>query len=136
MKDALISIAVPVLNEEKRIRAAVASILGAAKCAGDFPLEIIIVNDGSSDGTGDEIRALEREFPMVRSIHHEKNMGMGASLIDAIKAARGEKICLFPGDNGTSAYSIRRVLENRDKADVVIGYFINTEARSAFRHGI
>ena len=135
-KTPLVSVVVPVLNEEKRVRLAINSIRSAAKSAGDCPLEIIIVNDGSTDGTAQEVARLEREFPEIRSIAHPVNKGMGRCLIDAIAVAKGEKICLFPGDDGTAPYSIKRVLESKDKADVVIGYFVNTEERSYFRHGI
>src|SRR5437773_1698203 len=109
MNKSLVSIVVPAINEEKRIRAAIMSIMQAAKSVGDCPLDIIIVNDGSSDGTAEEIRKLENDFSQIRSIHHAVNRGMGQGLIDAIAVAKGAKICLFPGDNGTSSYSIKRV---------------------------
>ncbi len=132
----MISIAIPAFNEEKNIAAAVAAILAGVKAAGDFPVEIIIVDDGSTDGTPGEIRALERTHPFVRSIRHERNMGFGASFKDAITAAKYPKICLFAGDNITTPYTVMNLLKHRDEADLVVAYCLNTEVRSTFRSGL
>ncbi len=132
----MISVAIPAFNEEKLIRATVNTILAATKEMGNIPIEIIIINDGSTDGTAVEIERLEQEFPFIRSIHHRKNMGFGASFKDAIKAAKYEKITLFAGDNVTSPYTIKNVLKNSGAADVVVAYPHNTEVRSPFRHSL
>ena len=131
-----ISVVIPAYNEEEGIRSSVLSVMAAAKQAGDIPIEIIIVNDGSRDRTAEAVRRLESEFPLVCSVDHPRNLGFGASFKDGIKKARGEKICLFPGDNATSIYSIKQVFLHCREADVVIGYFMDTEARSRFRNAL
>lgn len=132
----MISIAVPAFNEEKKLAEAIDTILEGARAAGDPPLEIIIVDDGSTDGTAGVILKLERRLPFVRSIRHPRNMGFGASFKDAIGAARHEKICLFAGDNVTTAYTVMNLLRHRDRADVVVAYSVNTEVRSVLRSSL
>lgn len=132
----MITVCIPAYNEEKQIRAAALAVLQAAEETGVSLIEVIIVNDGSSDGTAGEIARLEKEFPSVHSISHPQNKGLGASFIDAIQAAKYGKICLFPGDNTISLYTIKNVLKNRDKADIVIGYYNNNELRSLGRHAM
>lgn len=132
----MISVCIPAFNEEKQIRGATLTVFQAARETNVDPIEVIIVDDGSSDGTVAEIDELEREFPAVRSIRHPRNMGLGQSFMAAIAAAKYGKICLFPGDNTVSLYTIKNVFKNRDKADVVIAYFNNTELRSLARHAM
>jgi len=126
---------VPAYNEQDRIYAAVAAIVTAARAVG-VTIEIIIVNDGSTDGTALEMKRIERDFSVVRCLNRTQNLGMGASFLEGVRAARYEKISLLPADNGTSIYSMQRVFENYNRADIVIGYFLNTEVRSRFRHFI
>ncbi|MFI5348707.1 MAG: glycosyltransferase family 2 protein [Elusimicrobiota bacterium] len=132
----MISVCVPAFNEEKNIRGTALTVLQAARETGVDPIEVLIVNDGSSDGTAAEIAKLEREFPSIRSITHPRNMGLGRSYMDVIAAAKYGKISLFPGDNSISLYTIKNVFKNRDKADVIISYYNNTELRSLARHAI
>ena len=130
----LISVVIPAYNEEARLRDSVVSVMAAAKQAGDVPIEIVVVDDGSRDKTPEVVRGLEAEFPNVRSVTHAVNQGFGATVKDGIRAAKGDKLCLFPGDNATSVYSMKNVFLHSRDADMVIGYFMDTEKRSRFRN--
>src|SRR5712691_11887621 len=131
-----VSVVVPALNEEKNLRAAVCSVIQATKAAGDVSVEILVVNDGSTDGTPALIKELEAQYPSVHAIHHEQNKGFGACFMSGLEAARYEWITLFPGDNVVSVPTLTSMLKNCGRADVVCAYTVNTECRSRLRNSL
>jgi glycosyltransferase involved in cell wall biosynthesis len=130
----MLSVVIPALNEEQYLEATVLNVVDSAQRTGVKQLDIIVINDGSTDGTADVIRKLESRFPFVRSIHHPRNQGIGQSFIDALTIAKYDRITFFSGDNNAHRSTIDALFANFDKADVVISYFINTEARGRFRN--
>lgn len=83
-----LSVLMPVYNE----RATVAEILRRVRAV-PLPLEVVVVDDGSTDGTREILAALAVEDPSLRVIFHERNQGKGAAIRTAIGQARGE-ICI------------------------------------------
>ncbi len=79
-------------------------------------LEIIVINDGSTDGTGDVAAKLP-----VRVIHHERNHGYGASLKDGLRAASHDWILIIDADGTYPIDQIPRLLEERGENDMVVG---------------
>ena len=59
----MISVTIPCLNEEKNLERTVNTVFQAAEEAGNFSLDIIIVNDGSTDRTAEVIASLQAEHP-------------------------------------------------------------------------
>lgn len=129
----MLSIGVFAFNEEEKLPPTVEIAIAAAKLAGDIPFELIIVNDGSTDQTGMVAAGLKEKHEEIRLINHPTNMGIGSSIQDIIKAARGDKICFVPGDNIFTPYTVRQLLLNAYKADVVLHYHINSEVRTKTR---
>jgi len=102
-----LTIAVPVYNERERVAPALKELLSTS-----FPVEveIIIVDDGSSDGTADTIGSIA--LPQnVRLIRHEKNQGKGAALRTALQAATGDVFVPFDADLEYQAADLVRCLE-------------------------
>ncbi|MBI1883198.1 MAG: glycosyltransferase family 2 protein [Chlamydiae bacterium] len=124
---------IPALNEEKNLKSTVLTIIGSAKEV-SISLDIVIVNDGSTDRTAEIIRELEANFSFIRSIFHEKNRGIGSSFLEVLKIAKYSKITVFPGDNYSTPYLIKNLFRNAHRADLVISYTINTECRSKLRN--
>jgi glycosyltransferase involved in cell wall biosynthesis len=84
----------PVFNERVRLERAVDAVL-AARVAEDF--ELLVVDDGSTDGTRELLR--EREWPPeVRVIYHERNRGKGAAIRTALAEARGLYTTIMDAD--------------------------------------
>src|SRR6266850_5879511 len=80
-----LSAVLPAFNEEENILATVEAVRTAVlKVTGNF--EIIVVDDGSLDRTGEIADALAREDGRVRVIHHEGNRGYGAALRSGFSA--------------------------------------------------
>ena len=130
----MITIIVPAYNEEEKLSETIENLLEAQKKAGNIPLDIVIVNDGSSDRTPEIISKIESKLPIVRSIHHERNMGIGAGVVEVIKIAKYPKIMLAAGDNDVSRDMLVNLFKNRDKADVILGYYLNKEDRGRTRN--
>jgi glycosyltransferase involved in cell wall biosynthesis len=129
----LVSVLIPCLNEEANLRASVNTVVNAAKAANDTPLDIILVNDGSTDRTGEICDQLAAEYSFVRAVHHHTNLGQGAAIMDGLRLAKFDRLTMFPGDNELSYYTMRNLFLNRDKADYVLAMIINTEYRSPKR---
>lgn len=88
----LVSVLVPAYNEEKTIGQLLKDLL---RIAHRLPsMEIIVVNDGSTDGTAKEVN----RFPSVRCIRNGKNMGKGAALTRGIRAAHGKIVVIQDAD--------------------------------------
>ena len=92
--EGLVSTIIPVHNRPALLREAVASVLAQTY----RPVEIIIVDDGSTDETGREAEALAEAHPEVRAIHRE-NGGPGAARETGRLAARGEFIQYLDSDD-------------------------------------
>src|SRR4051812_1486334 len=82
-----VTIVLPCFNEVENVATAVAEARVAALDAADAH-EIVVVDDGSVDGTGDVADAVAQRDPRVRLLSHEHNRGYGAALQTGIAAAR------------------------------------------------
>lgn len=85
-------------------------------------LEIIVVNDGSSDQTASIVRQLSAEDPRVRLIDHTVNMGYGAAVRDGIWAATKELIFVTDSDRQFDLGELAHLLPRIAQADMVAGY--------------
>lgn len=111
----------PAYNEEANIEGQVQDVLETLRPLGnDF--EIIIVNDGSRDRTGDLARAMGAAHPQVRVVEHERNRGYGAALYSGFMAATKELVFLTDSDRQFDLNDFNKLLPLIEKADVVAGY--------------
>jgi glycosyltransferase involved in cell wall biosynthesis len=85
-------------------------------------LEIVVVDDGSSDDTGDIVEAIGDQDPRVRLIRHLVNQGYGAAVYDAIWAAEKDLIFLTDSDLQFDLQELERFLPRIEGADLVAGY--------------
>ena len=112
-----LTVIIPVYNEIKTIAEIVQRVqaIGAAT-------EIVIVDDGSTDGTRDFLKTLEND-PQVRVILHEHNQGKGAAVRTGIQAATGDVLIIQDADLEYDPRDIRRYCCPIEEgiADVVFG---------------
>ncbi len=121
-----LSIVLPAYNEEANLAVVTESAVSFLReHANDF--EIIIVNDGSSDGTGRLIRELRRRHPEVKEIEHPVNRGYGASLRDGFAACRHEWLFFTDSDHQFRIDSLLELLPLKDRADIIVGFRKNRQ---------
>jgi len=97
-----LSVCVPALNEEKTLADTVADLrTGLAPFVSR--LEIIIVNDGSTDATPALAEGIAREHPDTKVIHHRHKAGVGVCYRDGLACASGDYYTWFPADHENSA---------------------------------
>ncbi len=83
--------------------------------------EIIIVDDGSQDGTGAIADRLAASDPRVKVVHHAVNRGYGGAVISGLQAASLPYVLLCDGDGQFDAAEIARLLPVASRFDVVVG---------------
>src|SRR5688572_12507597 len=92
--DFLLSVVMPVFNEAATLRAIVAAVRAVP-----MKKELVLVDDGSTDGSREIFDALAAEHPdEVRVVKHERNQGKGAALRTGFAHARGEVIVIQDAD--------------------------------------
>lgn len=130
----MITFIVPSFNEEANVSATVDTIREAASMSGLTAFEIIIIDDGSSDGTPGVIGSLAAADSRVRTITNPTNCGLGASIRAGIDAANAPAFMVVPGDNDVSAGMMRLMLSFRDEADAILTAPLNKEQRNLMRN--
>lgn len=115
----LLSVVMPAFNEKDTIRDIVAAVLACPVAS----RELVIVDDGSTDGTRELLRDEIAKFDGVRVILHEQNRGKGAALRTGFSEARGEYVVVQDADLEYDPREYPRLLEPLllDLADVVYG---------------
>lgn len=127
-----ISICVPALNEESTIRLVVEDLrLTLSPYLKE--LEIIIVDDGSSDSTPRLIETLRREGRKIKVIYHKKNEGIGVCYRDALTIASGEYFTWFPADNENLSEELLRCLPYLRYNSAVTTHHRGNDPRPVFR---
>lgn len=108
----LISILIPCFNEGKNARETIEAAL-AQRYAN---IEVIAINDGSSDNTAQILHQLSQEYPRLRVIHLAENQGKAVALKAGAAAARGDLLICIDGDalldRDTAAYLVAPLIEH------------------------
>ena len=127
-----VTIIIPAYKEQGNIEAAIDSAVSAAQGAGtDY--EIIVVDDGSPDRTGEFARLKAQSDPGIRVAVNATNEGFGYSFARGVKMASKDYVTVFPGDNDMAAGSLKDLIASRGSADLVISYMQKTDRRSLLR---
>lgn len=116
VQDQFISVIIPAYNEAAGIGPVLDTIFKTMDAA-SYDFEVIVVDDGSTDGTADAVRKNSR----ATLIQHPKNRGTGAATNTAIRHARGEIVAMTDGDGTYPVQDIPKLLAYMDEYDMVIG---------------
>jgi dolichol-phosphate mannosyltransferase len=91
-----VAVVVPVRNEAGNVAPLVAEI--AAALDGQWPFEVVYVNDGSTDGTEAELTRLMALHPFLRRVRHKQSCGQSAAVRSGVTAARAAVVVTIDGD--------------------------------------
>ena len=117
-----LTVLVPVLNEAENMRPLVEKIVQDLKPLGKS-YEILVIDDGSTDGTFDQLRALAPSIPTLRGIRFRRNFGKSAALSVGFREARGRVVVTMDGDLQDDSAEIARLLAKIDEGfDLVSGW--------------
>jgi len=114
-----LSVVIPFYNEEEAAPALLAELRPVLDKVGDC--EVVLIDDGSSDGTGAALEKVAAEWPAVRVFRFARNQGQGPALFFGIQRARGEIIALLDGDGQNDPADLPGLLAALDGADFVTG---------------
>ena len=114
-----LSLVFPVYNEAHVLQQTLESVLSFASGLGPN-FEIIVVDDGSTDGTGLVLAGLERKHPQLRGISLHRNEGKGAALQRGVLEAKGQKIVTLDVDLSTDLEAIPRALMGLEEGYAVV----------------
>lgn len=117
-----VSVIIPVYNDEKYIRQCVDSIIGQTY----RDLEIILVDDASSDTSLAICEAYAADDDRIKVIHHKQNCGLSKSRETGFKQATGEWICFMDHDDGMNPRAIAHLMDYADESvDIVAARYKN-----------
>ncbi len=116
-----LSAVVPVFNERENVVSLVEELSAELRRIG-APSEILLVDDGSTDGSGDLLDRIAASTPGVRALHLDRNRGQSAAIAAGFEAAGGEYIVILDGDRQNDPADISRLLEWIPQFDMVAGY--------------
>lgn len=113
------SLIVPCFNEEGAIARTVSQLRSALEGAGRY--EIVLVDDGSLDSTGEELRKVWDADPSLKVVTHKRNRGYGAALKTGIRHSSSDLIVITDADGTYPNERIPELVELAREADMVIG---------------
>jgi len=117
-----VTIFIPAYNEAGSIKEVVKEA-EEVLTKGGFAGEILVVDDGSTDGTTEILEELSQTVPNLRIILHTVNQGIAAAMMSGYKSARGEWIFFNSADAQVSmSYLLEFITQSKHK-DIIVGYF-------------
>jgi dolichol-phosphate mannosyltransferase len=117
-----VSVVIPVYNEAENLVACVDELAGVL-ASQKRPYEVVIVDDGSTDGTAQLLRTLAVERSYVRAIFFRRNFGQTAAFDAGFRAAAGEVVVTIDGDMQNDPRDIPAMVDKLDEGyDVVAGW--------------
>jgi len=126
-----LSAVIPVYNDEESLRTAIPRSLDALEKTG-LSFELIVAEDGSTDGSAAVVREWERLDNRVRLLHSDLRLGRGKALSRAFSSARGEIVCYYDVDLATDIGHLAELVGAiREGYDIATGSRLLPESRIA-----
>jgi len=117
-----LSVIIPAYNESQNIMPTLENVEKALVGLG-LEYEVIVIDDGSVDGTGNIVEENLRKYPKVRLIKNIENRGIGYSYKRGVNSATMKYVCLIEGDNVWKDKTMRMLFSHIGEADVILGHW-------------
>lgn len=108
MKDTAFSFVFPTYNERENVRILIPGVFDIFK---GFEIEVIIVDDGSADGTREEVERLQKTYPGIFLLKRDKLEGIGSALIAGYDMAKGKYIISCDSDLSFPLEDVKKIAE-------------------------
>lgn len=115
------SIIVPAWNEASRIAQTIERLTEYFSAASEDGFEVVVVTDGSTDGTNRVVENLAAKFPQVKHLTYSMRLGKGGAIKQGMLSARGERVAFADADGSAPPEEIARLLALTSGADAVLG---------------
>lgn len=111
-----LTILLPVRNAQSSLHSMVAEVLDIAMEA-DAPFELVIIDDGSSDATGEVVHEVARRYPQIRVVSHREPLGVEAAIQTGLRQSRAETVFLPDISHGISLNQVPRMWRSADRRE-------------------
>jgi glycosyltransferase involved in cell wall biosynthesis len=118
----LFTLVLPCFNEVESLPRAIASCDALSAILTDWDLEVVIVDDGSTDASGELLGQATTDRPWLRIINHRLNRGYGAALRTGFDAAKGSVVGYSDADSQFDLLEFADALPLTENADLVAGF--------------
>lgn len=120
-----VSVVVPIKDERENLTSLteqLLKVLGAAEASRSASFEILLIDDGSTDGSGALMDQLAAQHPAVKVVHFDRNYGLGSVYDAGFRRAAGELIVTIDGDLQLDPADIAVLLPYASRFDLVCGW--------------
>jgi hypothetical protein len=116
-----LSLCLPAYNEQANIED---TVTAACAILPEFVtrFEVIVVDDGSTDRTGEIVKRLAERFPQVKLVTHKVNRGYGGAVATGMRASKGDLVAFMDSDGQFCLLDLPHLLVRQEEQDVVFGY--------------
>lgn len=116
-----LSVVIPAFNEEQNVVPVLEETVRTLSAESEIgPFEIVVVNDGSRDGTGARAEEFAVQRPQIRVLHHSENRGIGAALKTGYAAARGQWVVATCADGEVPVSDVIDLMKLTPGMDLVV----------------
>jgi glycosyltransferase involved in cell wall biosynthesis len=122
-----LSVVLPAYNEEKNLERAIVNCLDTIPQITSLPFEVVVVNDGSQDKTEVLLTAISAANPLIRAVHHPKNMGYGQAVLTGITHTLYDLIFFTDADMQFDLKDLQPFIPQMEEYDLVVGYRKNRQ---------
>lgn len=127
-----LSLAIPLYNEEENVEAVVANLVAAMEAA-NIDYELVLVDNGSEDRTGEIIERLAAENPRLVPVHIPVNQGYGWGIITGLRHCRGRYLGYAWGDNQVRAEDVVKIFRRLRQGDVDMAKSLRVERHDGWQ---
>ncbi|MBS1982628.1 MAG: glycosyltransferase family 2 protein [Bdellovibrionales bacterium] len=127
-----LTIVIPAYNESENIGPSLRTTLAACSKL-DFEYEIIVVDDCSADDTSAKASQFIQQNPRLRVVRNEHNLGYGGAFIRGVFEAKYPSCLMLCADDDLTEDSLRGIIEQVGRADMILTYTANPEVRPLSR---
>lgn len=118
--DDTLTVLLPVYNEEENLRPVIEEILEHLNDLCEY--EILCVDDGSTDGSGELLKRLADEEDKLKTIHFQSNAGQSAAFLAGFRYIRTRWVVTMDSDGQNDPADIPKLWQQKHEADVIAGY--------------